>query len=95
MFAHQFGGDALRHLGKAAAVKGQSEFRMAVHVDETGGHHLAGGIDHLFGFHRGAADIDNPVASDGDVRLHARAAAAIDHLTVLDQQVYLGGLGSC
>ena len=93
MFAHQFGGDALRHFGKPAPVKSQAEFRMTVHVDKAGGHHLAAGIDHLFRFHRGTADIHNPVTCDGDIGLHARTTAAVDHLAVLDQQVHFGRLG--
>ena len=87
MFAHHFGGDALRHLAEAAPVHRQAELGMGMHIDEARRHDLAGGVDHLFRFHGRAADIDDPVALDGNILLHPGTARAVHDVAVLDQDV--------
>jgi len=59
-----------------------------VRVDEAGGDHLAGGIDHdVAAGRREIADLSDAICAHADVGRVGRGAAAVDDAGVADQQI--------
>ena len=91
MLAQDFGGNALGDFAQAAAVEGQAELRMGMHVEEARRNDHACGIYDLARFDRRAPDIDDGVALDRHIALEPGSAGAIHDLAILDQDIGLSG----
>ena len=88
--AGDLGGDALVCHALGARVVDQADVRVGVHVDEAGGHDLAGGVYDAcgFGVREGSYRLD-AVAGDADVGTVARCAGAVDYRAVAYEDVKL------